>query len=180
MHTGPVYSRASASHCTSPGSSLLTICFLFPRLISNPNVAGGGVITRIAPISQSLSRCSGMLRACSTSLRWLPRWRLAGSGPAGREERSVAAPGVPRALSWQVAPLSRRAPKAALRWQPPAPLAAAPNTTDSNSKPEALPASAGLLGNALTLKSHVVVILILGKRRGTNCVSTMKLLIALQ
>lgn len=115
VHMGSVYSRASASHCISPGSSVLTLCLLFPRLISNPNVAGGGVITRAAPICQSLSCRLGMLASIqhvlSLAASVAPCWLSA----AGREGRGAgAAPGVPRALSWQVAPLSCRSPKAAL------------------------------------------------------------------
>lgn len=43
-----VYSRASASHCISPSFSVSSL-FLFPRLISNPSIAGGGLLRGSQP-----------------------------------------------------------------------------------------------------------------------------------
>lgn len=58
-------------------------------------------------------------------------------------------------------------------------MATVVNTKDSNSKLKIVPANTGLLGNMLTLKLHVVVILILEKQRGTNCQYRVKLQIVL-
>lgn len=58
-------------------------------------------------------------------------------------------------------------------------MATVVNTKDSNSKLKIVPANTGRLGNMLTLKLHVVVILILEKQHGTNCQYRVKLQIVL-
>lgn len=144
--------------------------FLFPSLISNPSVAGGGCYADCTHLSAAIllfGNAGSIQHVLSLAASVAPCWLSLLPGGRGGE-RGRRARDAPRPLLAGSAAFLPFAPKPRC-WQPPAPLAAAPNTADSNSKPGALPASAGLLGNMLTLKSHVVVILILEKHCGTNC-----------
>lgn len=144
--------------------------FLFPSLISNPNVAGGGYYADCAHLSATIllfGNAASIHHVLSLAASVAPCWLslLPGGSGGERGRRSRGAPRPPLAGSAAFLPFSPE-PRC---WQPPALLAAAPNAADGNSKPGALPASTGFLGNMLTLKSHTVVILILEKHCGTNC-----------
>lgn len=148
--------------------------------ISNQNLVVE-IISWIAPICQSL--CSlGTLWEYSTSFSWLLWWQscwlkllLEETRPDGGGSFLLIVHSVP---FWQVMLFFFKFLRKQFIWQP-AILAMVVNTGDSNSRPKTVPANTGLLGNMLTLKLHVVVILILEEQCGTNCQYRVKLQIVL-
>lgn len=152
-----VYSRASASHCVSPGSSVLTVC-LFPSLISSRRRRFLGGSRPLASRCLVFRECRDMQPVLSLAASAAPCWlrALPGGSGARRAARPLLAAG---GAAGSVPPTGARA--------------RARTRTRGASRQRGAP------GNVLTLRSHVAVVLIFGKRRGTDCVSTVKLWFAL-